>query len=417
VSTTKTIDFTRPTKFTPDHERRLGRALSAFCRTASTRLSAELRLPIELDFVDATQLTWANAHERLAANTLCALVELRPAGTQFLLGTDTGLMLTGIESLLSGAPDVAPPDRRLTEIDLALAKRLFDDMLGQLTVVWRDLTGTELALAGIDSAMETASIAPVSEPTLELAMRAKVLDREYALTMLLPHQAIAPVEEQILGRRGVEDAAPDPITGLRVREAMAGIEVAVRAEIAGPEISAAQVLGLEPGATLRLGGRVDEGLGLCVEGVRVMRAKPGRSGSRRAVQVLEALEPGAAEGLAQLAAAAGNRAGIPPEGEGGDGDEGATEREPDPALRSSLGQVPMRVWAELGQARLSLQEIIGLGVGAVVELDRRLEDPIDLYVNGLRLGTGELEIIDDEWAVRVDAVTGLGEPVGAGAGS
>jgi len=48
----KTIDFTRPTKFTPDHERRLGRALAAFCRTSSTRLSAELRLPIELDFVE-----------------------------------------------------------------------------------------------------------------------------------------------------------------------------------------------------------------------------------------------------------------------------------------------------------------------------------------------------------------------------
>jgi flagellar motor switch protein FliM len=44
----KKIDFTRPTKFTPDHERRLGRALAAFCRTSSTRLSAELRLPIEL---------------------------------------------------------------------------------------------------------------------------------------------------------------------------------------------------------------------------------------------------------------------------------------------------------------------------------------------------------------------------------
>jgi flagellar motor switch protein FliM len=398
MSAMKTIDFTRPTKFTPDHERRLQRALVAFCRTSSTRLSAELRLPIELDFAEATQLTWANAHDRLAPSTLCAMVELQPVGTQVVLGVDAGFMLTGIESLLSGAPEEPPPDRRLTEIDLALARRLFDDMLGQMSVVWRDLTGTDLALVGIDSQMETAGIAPVSEPTLELAMRAKMLGQEFALTLLLPHRAIAPVEEQILGRRAGLDEAPDPITGLRLREAMSGIEVAVRAEIAGPQISAAQVLGLEPGSTLRLGGRVDDGLGLCVEGVRVVRAKPGRSGSRRAIQVLEAVEPGAAEGLAQLVTEARRTAAKP-------------EVEPDAALRSSLGQVPMRVWAELGQARLSLAEIVALGVGAVVELDRRLEDPIDLYVNGLRLGHGELEIIDDEWAVRVDAVTGLGEPV------
>jgi flagellar motor switch protein FliM len=401
MSTMKKIDFTRPTKFTPDHERRLGRALAAFCRTSSTRLSAELRLSIELEFVEAIQLTWANAHERLASSSLCAVVELRPTETQVLLAADSGFILTGIESLLSGGPEEPPPDRRLSEIDLALAGHLFDDLLGQLTVVWRDLTGTELALVAIDSQLETAGIAPVSEPTLELAMRVRMLGREFGLTLLLPHRSIAPVEQRILGRRG-DDDAPDPITGLRLREAMAGIEVALRAEIAGPQRSAAEVLGLAPGTTLHLGGRVGEGLGLCVEGVRVMRAKPGRSGSRRAVQVLEAIEPGAAEGLARLAAG-GQRGGAAA------GPDGA----PDAALRGALGQVPMRVWAELGRARLSLAEVVALGVGAVVELDRRLEDPIDLYVNGLRLGHGELEIVDDEWAVRVDAVTGLGEPTAA----
>jgi flagellar motor switch protein FliM len=400
MSTMKKIDFTRPTKFTPDHERRLGRALAAFCRTSSTRLSAELRLPIELEFVEATQLAWANAHERLSSTALCAVVELRPTETQILLAADSGFILTGIESLLSGAPEEPPPDRRLTEIDLALARRLFDDMLGQLTAVWRDLTGTDLALVGIDSQLETAGGAPVSEPTLELAMQARMLDHEFALTLLLPHRAIAPVEERILGRRGDVGDEPDPVTGLRLREAMSGIEVALRAEIAGPQTPATEVLGLAPGATLRLGGRVGEGLGLCIEGVRVMRAKPGRSGSRRAVQVLEAIEPGAAEGLARLVTT-GHRAGAVEV-------EGAAE--PDPALRGALGQVPVRVWAELGRARLSLAEVVALGVGAVVELDRRLEDPIDLYVNGLRLGHGELQIVDDEWAVRVDAVTGLGEP-------
>jgi flagellar motor switch protein FliM len=406
VSTMKKIDFTRPTKFTPDHERRLGHALAAFCRTSSTRLSAELRLPIELEFVEATQLTWANAHDRLASSTLCAVVELRPSETQLLFGADSGFILTGIESLLSGGPEEPPPDRRLSEIDLALASRLFDDMLGQLNAVWRDLTGTDLGLVGIDSQLETAGVAPVSEPTLEMAMRARMLGREFKLTLLVPHRAIAPVEERILGRRGAGDEVADPVTGLRLREAMAGIEVALRAEIAGPQTPAAEVLGLAPGATLRLGGRVGEGLGLCVEGVRVMRAKPGRSGSRRAVQVLEAIEPGAAEGLARLATTA--RA-------NGGGTAGSTGEvgEPDAALMSTLGQVPVRVWAELGRARLALSEVVALGVGAVVELDRRLEDPIDLYVNGLRLGHGELEIVDEEWAVRVDAVTGLGEPAPA----
>lgn len=394
TTATKTIDFTRPTKFTPDHERRLHRALAAFCRTTSTRLSAELRLPIELEVAEATQLTWANAHDRLASSALCAVVELRPAGTQMLLGADSGFVLTGIESLLSGPCEETPPDRRLTEIDLALARRLFDGLLTQLTVVWRDLAGVELALVGVDSQLETAQVAPVSEPTLALTMRARMQGTEFALSLLVPHRAIAPVEGRILGRHAEGAEAPDPADRQHLREALAGVEVPLRAQIAGPQTPASQVLELQPGAVLGLDARVADGLGLCVEGVRVLAAKPGRSGSRRAVQVLEALEPDAAAGLAQLVAA-------PPRPAAGNGS-------PDAGLSRSLGAVPVRVWAELGQARLSLAEVVGLGPGAVVELDRRIDDPIGLYVNGLRFAHGELTIADDEWAVRIDAVTGFG---------
>ena len=61
----RTVDFTRPTKFTTDQERRIKRALETFCRTASTRLSAELRMPLELEIINVSQLTWGNAHAQV----------------------------------------------------------------------------------------------------------------------------------------------------------------------------------------------------------------------------------------------------------------------------------------------------------------------------------------------------------------
>jgi flagellar motor switch protein FliM len=398
-TTTKKIDFTRPTKFTPDHERRLQRALAAFCRTSSTRLSAELRLPIELEVADVTQLTWANAHDRLSSSALCAVVELERVGTQVLLAADSGLILTGIESLLSGPCDETPPERRLTEIDLALARRLFDGMLAQLTVVWRDLAGVDLALAGVDTQLETAQVAGVSEPTLSLAMRARMQGTEFMLTLLVPHRAIAPVEQRILGRHADGDEAPSPAERQQLRDGLAGVEVELCAEIPGTEIPAARALLLEPGETLELGTRVADGLGLCVEGVRVLRAKPGRSGSRRAIQVTHAIEPDAAEGLAQLAIASP----LSPHGQ-------PAPSAPDSELTRSLGEVPVRVWAELGRARTSLATIVGLGPGGVVELDRRIDDPIGLFVNGLRFAQGSLLINEDEeWALRVEEVTGMEE--------
>ena len=78
----RAVDFTRPTKFTADQERRLKRSLEAFSRTASTRLSAELRVPLELEVINASQLTWANAHAQVLSKSISAITEVQPIGTR-----------------------------------------------------------------------------------------------------------------------------------------------------------------------------------------------------------------------------------------------------------------------------------------------------------------------------------------------
>ncbi len=70
-----------------------------------------------------------------------------------------------------------------------------------------------------------------------------------------------------------------------------------------------------------------------------------------------------------------------------------------------LDGVGVRVAAELGRVDMTIRRAVSLAPGAVVELDRELEDPIDLYVNGRRFATGRLVTLDGgEWAVSIDAV-------------
>jgi flagellar motor switch protein FliN/FliY len=70
-----------------------------------------------------------------------------------------------------------------------------------------------------------------------------------------------------------------------------------------------------------------------------------------------------------------------------------------------LGAVDVRVAVELGRASMTIRRAVTLAEGAVVELDRELEAPIDLYVNGWRFATGHLITLDgDEWAVTIDTV-------------
>lgn len=89
-----------------------------------------------------------------------------------------------------------------------------------------------------------------------------------------------------------------------------------------------------------------------------------------------------------------------------DGNEGAGQAD-SMALAEALGEIKLRVWAELGRTQLGLGRALGLPLGAVVELDRPAEAPIDLFVNGLRFAQGHLIVTDDgEWAFQCDAVGG-----------
>ncbi len=74
-------------------------------------------------------------------------------------------------------------------------------------------------------------------------------------------------------------------------------------------------------------------------------------------------------------------------------------------FRPSLAGIPVRVWAELGRAQMPGAQVVGLPPGAVVDLDRAADDPIDLYVNGRRFATGRLVVVDgSDWAVQIDHV-------------
>jgi flagellar motor switch protein FliN/FliY len=73
----------------------------------------------------------------------------------------------------------------------------------------------------------------------------------------------------------------------------------------------------------------------------------------------------------------------------------------------SLAGISVRVAAELGRARMASAQIVGLPPGAVVELDRQADEPIDLYVNGRRFATGRLMVVDGaDWAVRIESILG-----------
>ena len=66
-----------------------------------------------------------------------------------------------------------------------------------------------------------------------------------------------------------------------------------------------------------------------------------------------------------------------------------------------LMNVAVKVTAELGTCKMLVRDILKLGTGSVVELDRLAGGPVDLLVNDRLVARGEVVAIDDNFGVRI----------------
>ena len=91
------------------------------------------------------------------------------------------------------------------------------------------------------------------------------------------------------------------------------------------------------------------------------------------------------------------------------GDQAPTAAADSAGLDESLRAIQVRVWAELGRRRMPIGSLIGTPPGAVLELDREADEPVDLFVNGMRFASGRLVVSEGgEWAVEIESLVGSG---------
>jgi flagellar motor switch protein FliM len=280
----RTVDFARPTKFTSDHQRRIERALETFCQTASTRLSAELRWPVELEQINTTQATWLAAQSLLPQGAVSVVLEVNPIGTRMLLTAEPSFIFSALECLLGGAADRPARERKLTEIDWTLTRRLFQSVVNQLSLVWKELGGVTLEGSEIETLSDSGQVASVSEPTLVVVFEARINKQSAALSLLIPWIAIEPVAARIAGHER-PSSDDDEQHAIAVEKAMLTVPVTLRAEVAAVELPVAEILALTPGTVIPLRAQADRGVGVFAENVRIGQAQPGSNGAKRAIQI------------------------------------------------------------------------------------------------------------------------------------
>lgn len=81
--------------------------------------------------------------------------------------------------------------------------------------------------------------------------------------------------------------------------------------------------------------------------------------------------------------------------------------DPSPRIRprlESVLDVPVKISAVLGKKRIAIADLMALDAGSVIELDRRVGEPIDLYINDTLIARGELVMVDGALGVTMTEI-------------
>ena len=77
---------------------------------------------------------------------------------------------------------------------------------------------------------------------------------------------------------------------------------------------------------------------------------------------------------------------------------------------SRFYDVKVKITAELGRLTMPLGDLMELGPGSVLELDRTVSDWVDVVAQGVRIASGEVVVVNDRYGIRITEIDAAASP-------
>jgi len=76
-----------------------------------------------------------------------------------------------------------------------------------------------------------------------------------------------------------------------------------------------------------------------------------------------------------------------------------------------LMDIPVKVVVELGKANVELGELLRMGMGSILELEKPADEPLDVHINGKLIGRGEVVVVNNRFGIKLTEVASTSERV------
>lgn len=286
-SKTRTVelyDFRRPTTLAREHSRVLELAFETFARQWGTQLTSRVRVKSLVAVEAVCMQTYDEYAASLPATTAMVLCALDGHGSKAVIQFPTSSALSWVGRMLGGNGSSTSPDRKFTQIEQSLVKRLMDDALEDLRYSLGSLLSVPVTVDTIVYNSQFAQAAATSELMIVATFTIAVGENRADATLAFP-------ADVLLHKLGAVNPTDTAGNARSLIEGQIGrVPVHVSLQLAEVAVKPSTILNLAVGDMLPVPHQKSKPFDVTVRGHRIATAVPGTNGSRIAAIIVSTEE-------------------------------------------------------------------------------------------------------------------------------
>ncbi|HTX55338.1 MAG TPA: flagellar motor switch protein FliM [Candidatus Baltobacteraceae bacterium] len=288
-------DFRRPNRIAREQVRTLQILHEGFARNLSTSLSAYLRSVLDVQLTSVEQVSYGEFLQAVGAPAALGIFEMAPLKGGAVLDINPTLIFPMIDRILGGPGRAAAQVRELTEIERALATRIFRKVLTDLQHAWTQLGRYELRLLNVETNPQFVQLTSPNDNVILVTFDMHVGEAGGVLNLCLPFATIEPVLPKLMTQRWFGTPLPTregTAVSKDVETHLRDTRLDLRAVLEPLCIPIGNLTQLKIGDVLPLPWETDLRVVVEVGGAPRFVGRAGRKQRKRAVEIVSALKGG-----------------------------------------------------------------------------------------------------------------------------
>ena len=282
--TVEIYDFRRPTTLAREHSRILELAFETFARQWGTQLTAKVRVKSQVTFGNVLMQTYDAYAASLPSTTAMVLCRLEGLDSKAVIQFPTAAGLAWVGRMLGGNGSQPAPERKFTQIEHSLVRRLMEDALEDLRYSLGTLMEPAISLESIQHNSQFAQAAATTDLMIVASFSIRVGEDAADATIAMPAEVL------LSGLGAANPTMSAENSKEMLVEQLSYVPVDVSLSLTPASVRPSTVLNLAVGDLVPLPHPTHRPLDITVEGRALAQAAAGANGARLAAVIVNTQE-------------------------------------------------------------------------------------------------------------------------------